>query len=322
MKSRQLGIVLIALIVVGIAGLIFRVVASGSDEIVLEGLIHVGPDSTDRVLIEGDGNQAELVRQGDAGEYNWFVDNQPVFARVMDQFWQAVSDLYEAQLVSTNPVNHQRMGVVDGESIEVSFFQGRRSLQEKLIIGTWKPDVRLCYIRRSGHVETHGIPCPIGNVFSPVSDNWKNPVITAIPPNEIQEVQFTYADGGEIREEFALRPNEDGEWMVTSSDGTEAPASPFAVNSILGSLQIVVASGFATEEETESLNFALPDAMVRVLTYDEAPTPSTRLRLLRKDDQSMYLRVPSTGTVYIVDSRVLGPLLLELDQVTDGPPGG
>ena len=319
MKSRQLGFVLMALIAVGVAGLVFRVFSAGSDEIVLEGLVQVSRQASDRVLVTGDDKQTELVRLGDAEQASWFVDDQPVFLPRLEQFWQAVDDLYDAQLVSINPANHPRLGVVDGESIEVSFFIGGRSLQEKFIVGQWKPDVRLCYVRRAGHEETYGVPCPAGNIFEPDPDRWKNPVVASIPPNEILEIQYTYPD-----EAFVLRPDEEGEWSAFSEDGSEDPVNPLALNSILGTLQLVVASGFAEEEEADKLNFAVPDAMVRVITREDASTPSTRLRFLRRDDLSSYLSVPTTGTVYIVENQAVGGLLLRLEQmiVAEGGQGG
>ena len=222
MKSRQLGYVLMALIAVGIAGLLFRVIAGGSDEIVLEGIVEVSEFSSDRILVEGDGLETEILRLGEPEEQKWFVDDQLVFEPLLQAFWQAVTDLNDAQLVSTNPANHSKMGVVQGDAIEVSFFQERRSLQEKFIVGTWKPDVRLCYVRRAGHDETYGIPCPGGNIFNPDPDQWKNPVVAAVPPNEIQELQFTYPD-----EQFVIRTNEDGEWVVIDQEGNESPVNPW-----------------------------------------------------------------------------------------------
>ena len=312
MKSRQLGYVLIALIAVGLIGIAFRVIASGGDAIVLEGLVQVGPQASDRILVEGDGFSTEIRRLGAAEDLTWFVDNQQVFEPRMLQFWQATSDLYDAQLVSTNPNNHSRMGVSDSEAIELSYFQGGRSLQEKFIVGTWKPDVRLCYFRRAGQDETYGIPCPGGNIFDPNPDTWKNPVAASIPPNEISEIQYTYLD-----EQFALRQNEDGEWTAQTPDGETLPANGFALNGIFGALQLIVATGFAAEEEADELNFAVPDAMVRILTREDASTPGTRLRFLRRDAQSMYLSTPGTRTVYIVDNRSVAGLLLRLEQVAE-----
>ena len=312
MKSRQLGFVLMALIAVGVAGLIFRIFAAGSDEIILEGLVQVSQQASDRVLVADGEKQTELVRLGDAEQATWFVDDQPVFIPRIEQFWQAVDDLYDAQLISVNPANHSRLGVVDGDSIEISFFIGGRSLQERFIVGEWKPDVRLCYVRRAGHDETYGVPCPAGNIFEPDPDRWKNPVVASIPPNDILEIQFAYPD-----EAFVLRPDEEGEWSAYAQDGSENPINPFALNSIIGTLQLVVASGFAEDEEADKLNFAAPDAMVRVITHEDASTPSTRLRFLRRDDLTSYLSIPTTGTVYIVDNQAVGGLLLRLSEMIE-----
>ncbi len=312
MKSRQLGFVLMALIAVGVAGLIFRIFAAGSDEIILEGLVQVSQQASDRVLVADGEKQTELVRLGEAEQATWFVDDQPVFIPRLEQFWQAVDDLYDAQLISVNPANHSRLGVVDGDSIEISFFIGGRSLQERFIVGEWKPDVRLCYVRRAGHDETYGVPCPAGNIFEPDPDRWKNPVVASIPPNDILEIQFAYPD-----EAFVLRPDEEGEWSAYAQDGSENPINPFALNSIIGTLQLVVASGFAEDEEADKLNFAAPDAMVRVITHEDASTPSTRLRFLRRDDLTSYLSIPTTGTVYIVDNQAVGGLLLRLSEMIE-----
>ena len=312
MKSRQLGFVLMALIAVGVAGLIFRIFAAGSDEIILEGLVQVSQQASDRVLVADGEKQTELVRLGEAEQATWFVDDQPVFIPRLEQFWQAVDDLYDAQLISVNPANHSRLGVVDGDSIEISFFIGGRSLQERFIVGEWKPDVRLCYVRRAGHDETYGVPCPAGNIFEPDPDRWKNPVVASIPPNDILEIQFAYPD-----EAFVLRPDEEGEWSAYAQDGSENPVNPFALNSIIGTLQLVVASGFAEDEEADKLNFAAPDAMVRVITHEDASTPSTRLRFLRRDDLTSYLSIPTTGTVYIVDNQAVGGLLLRLSEMIE-----
>lgn len=305
MKTQQLGYVLMVLIAVGVIGLIFRIFAAGSDEVTLQGLVPVSQESTEEILIRGHESETELVRFGstDTG-FTWFVDDQPIFAPKLDAFWVAVSDLYNAQLVATNPANHQRIGVSDNQGIEVSFYAAGRSLQERFIVGDWSPEVRLCYLRRSGKDEVYGIPCPQGLIFDPDPDGWRNPVAASIRPDDIVQVEFTYPE-----EEFAIVVSPDGEWFVSTITGQSA-ANQFAVNSVLNALQLVVSSGFATEEEASALNFAVPDAMVRIVTSEDAASPTTRLRFLDRDDASMYLAIPSRSTVFIIDRRALFGLLL------------
>ncbi len=313
MKTQQVGYVLMALIAVGVVGLIFRIFAAGSDEVTLRGLVPVSPESTEEILIRDGELETELVRFGttDTG-FAWFVDDQPIFAPKLDSFWIAVSDLYNAQLVATNPANHERIGVSDGQGIEVSFYAAGRSLQERFIVGNWAPEVRLCYVRRSGKDEVHGIPCPQGMIFDADPDGWRNPVAAAILPDDIAQVEFTYPD-----EQFAIAVSPEGEWFVSTTAG-QAAANPFAVNSVLNALRLVISSGFATEEEAGELNFGVPDAMVRIVTREDAASPTTRLRLLDRDEASMYLAIPSQSTVFIIDRRALAGLLLRLQDFAEG----
>ncbi|MCH8309893.1 MAG: DUF4340 domain-containing protein [Chloroflexi bacterium] len=315
MKSKQVGYVLMALIIVGVAGLIIRVASRAGPENTLAGLLQVSPEASDKIIITNEDFEAELVRLGDETTgFTWFIDDQQVFQPKLDQFWLAVSDLYSAQLIAENPKSQTRMGIADGQGVEVSFFRDRRSLQERFIIGTWKPDVRLCYVRRAGHDEVYGVPCPQGNIFDPRPDGWKNPVVAAIPPSDIATVEFTYLD-----DQFLLTVSPDDEWVIVGADGNVTPAHPQAVNSIFASLQVLVSSGFAEDDEADELNFAVPDAMVRVITKQGATTPTIRFRFLARDDNTMYLTVPNQSTVFIVDRQSVGGLLLRKDDfLTNG----
>ena len=314
MKSQQVGYVLMALIAVGFAGLVFRIFAAGSDEITLRGLVQVSSEASDKILLRDQDSETELVRFGasDTG-FSWFVEDQPIFAPRLEQFWIAVSDLYSAQLVATNPASHARLGIADGEGIEVSFFFDRRSLQEKFIVGDWTPEVRLCYVRRAGKDEVFGIPCPRGNIFDADPDSWKDPIVAAIPREDIAQVEFTYPD-----QQFALALSPEGEWVVVSEGGQVDAANPLAVNSVLNTLQLLLSTGFATEDEASELDFAVPDAMVRIVTNEEATTPTTRLRFLVRDDATVYLAIPTRSTVFIMDIRFVGGLLLTKEDFGQG----
>jgi len=315
-KSQQVGYVLMALIAVGLAGLVFRIFAAGSDEITLRGLVQVSSEASDKILIHDreSETETELVRLGasDTG-FAWFVEDQPIFAPRLEQFWIAVSDLYDAQLVATKPASHSRLGIADGQGIEISFFFDRRSLQEKFIVGDWTPEVRLCYVRRAGKDEVFGIPCPQGNIFDADPDSWKDPIAAAIQPGDIARVEFTYPD-----QQFTLAVSAEGEWFVESESGQVDAANPFAVNSVLNTLQLLLSTGFATEDEASKLDFAAPDAMLRIVTNEEATAPTTRLRFLDRDDATVYLAIPSRSTVFIMDRRFVGRLLLKKEDFGEG----
>ena len=153
MKGRQVGYVLMAMIVVGILGLVYRVVSSGSEDLVLTGLLPIPRDTISKVVIRSEESDVTLRRVDETGNV-WTVvtpaGTQQVFRPTMAQFWGTVAEINKrAQLVATNPETHERMGVAQGEGTVVSFFLGEFE-QEKFTVGKWTSDVRLCYLRRSG----------------------------------------------------------------------------------------------------------------------------------------------------------------------------
>ena len=301
MKGKQLGFVLMALIAVGIAGLIVRAVSSGSDELVLSGLLPLSQDVVTRVEIRSQESEAELIRIGE----NWSTGTHPVFSPKLNQFWIAVAEMDGAQLIATNPANYERMRVTPEQGTRVSFFLGQ-SIAEQFIIGAPTADVRFCYVKRSGQSEVYGVPCPAPNIFDADPDGWRDPVIAAVPPIEVESITFTYPD-----EEFVLRVS-DGEWVVADG-GDEHPADLFQLDTVMRSL-VMIASGFAGEDETKGLDFDPPDLMISVATTPDAATSGTRLRFLKRDDSSFYVKVPTQTTVFIVDSLSVDPLLKRIED--------
>jgi hypothetical protein len=306
-KGRQVGYVLMAMIVVGILGLVYRVVSSGSEDLVLTGLLPIPRDTISKVVIRSEESDVTLRRADETGNV-WTVvtpaGTQQVFPPKMAQFWGTVAEIDKrAQLVATNPETHERMGLAQGQGTVVSFFLGEFE-QEKFTVGKWTSDVRLCYLRRSGKTEVHAIECPAPafSIFDADPDGWRNPVIVAIPKQEVESVTFTYAT-----EQFILKIS-DGQWVVDSGNG-ERTADLLQVDRLLSVLEVLMASGFATEEEADELDFNLPDGSLRVKTFEGAPSPTTRLSLLTRDDLSYFLKTPAQATSFIVDGFVANELL-------------
>ena len=307
MKSRQVGYVLMALIAIGIAGLIARAVTSGPEELVLSGILPLAEDVIDRVTIESEDGEAELINIGDA----WFIQDHRVFLPRLSQFWSTVEDFDGARLIATKTANHERMGVADGQGTTVSFYVGA-GIQERFIIGKWTPDVRLCYLRRAGNDEVYGIPCPFADTFVADTDSWRDPVVVRIPSSEVESVTFTYPD-----EELVLRQRDD-QWVVARGD-EEHRADFVAVASILQALELVIARGFAGDEEARGLRFETPDAMLRIVTKEGSTVPTTRLRLLERGDGSYYLKTPVQPAVFILDPISATTLLKRAeDLMRDG----
>ncbi len=306
MESKQVGYVLIALIAIGVAGIVLRLIAAGSSELTLEGILPVSPDVIDRVTIAAPtGVEARLEKINDI----WQIEREDAFVPKLNQLWTAAQDIDGAQLVAMNPSNHARMGVREGQGINVAFWRDEFK-QEEFIVGNWSQDVRLCYLRKPARDEVYAIPCPFGNIFDSSADGWRDPVIASIPSDAIASIEFDYPD-----EDFVLRRVERG-WLAESADASE-PANVFAVNAVLGTLEAFIAAGFAPPNETEGLDFNGPGGIsVRIITTEESGFPTTRVRLLPRDDLSLYAKTPRRPNVFIVDARATASFLLTLDDFT------
>ena len=306
MESKQVGYVLIALIAIGVAGIVLRLIAAGSSELTLEGILPVSPDVIDRVTIAAPtGVEARLEKINDI----WQIEREDAFVPKLNQLWTAAQDIDGAQLVAMNPSNHARMGVREGQGINVAFWRDEFK-QEEFIVGNWSQDVRLCYLRKPARDEVYAIPCPFGNIFDSSADGWRDPVIASIPSDAIASIEFDYPD-----EDFVLRRVERG-WLAESADASE-PANVFAVNAVLGTLEAFIAAGFAPPNEIEGLDFNGPEGIsVRIITTEESGFPTTRVRLLPRDDLSLYAKTPRRPNVFIVDARATASFLLTLDDFT------
>ena len=318
MNSRQLVAVLGILVAIAVAGLAVRVVTSELEEVVLSGLLPISQDVINRVRISTphDGLEATLERRGEGAP--WTVNNQPAFQPKLEALWQAVYDIENiAQLIAMNPDNHERMGVADDNATVVSFFLGDFE-QEKLLIGSWSPDVGLCYVRRFGKDEVYGVPCPspisARDIFDSLPDGWLDPVILNIPRSEIETLTFEYP-GARFDLTFT-----GADWVVRDESG-ETPADLALVDSVLRVIELLYAEGFAASEEAEGLAFDNPTASVRIVTRSGATNPTTRIRVLERDDLSYYVKTPVRNTVFIVNRNLLDLLLLTREELSSGSGG-
>lgn len=311
MKIRQVKFVLIALISVGLIGMVIRIASSSSSDLVLSGLLPVSPEVITKVTLESSESKAELIRTGDDKTgYTWRVGAYEAFEYKASRFWEIVDQINGAQLIATNPNNHEIMGVDENQGITLSFYLGP-SIQEQFILTEEPPGIRLCYLRRSGNDDVYGIPCPYAKLFDPDPDGWRDPIITAIPSSEIDYLIFKYPE-----EEFILRLV-GGLWTV-SQDDTEYPADPYQISNILNSVEFLVASGFAKEDISRNLKFDPNDVSIRIVTKQESSVPTTRLRFLKRDDTSYYVSTYTSPTVYILDNTVTENLIKTSQDLLTG----
>ena len=108
MSGKYVGFVLIFVIVLGVAGIAFRLLSAEGEGVKTFGDVSpLGPEVVDRVVMR-DAEQQTIVVKRDGG---WWVDAYPALGVRMETLWETASRIGDAELVATNSTNHDLMGV-------------------------------------------------------------------------------------------------------------------------------------------------------------------------------------------------------------------
>ncbi len=305
MKSGQVGYVLIALIALAIAGVIVRLVSAGGGDETLGGLLPIQRDVIDRVTIRSTETEARLVRRGEA----WTVGTHPAFEPKLEQMWDVVDRFEGAQLVSSNPANHERMGVDPRQGVEVIFFLGQ-AIQERFTIGRWSPDVRQCFLRRGSEDLVYAVNCQFEDLFDPDPDGWRNPVIVSVPPEALDRVTIRFPSQGDDFFEIDAT----GQFPMLMLPEGPQPANPYAAEALLRALSVLVAEGFASDEEAAGIDFDVPDASVLVKPREGSQIPTQRILFVRREDGHYYAKNTARADVFVVAGPVVESFVLPLDS--------
>ena len=81
-------------------------------------------------------------------------------------------------------------------------------------------------------------------------------------------------------------------------------------------VQLIPAIGFADEEISKMLDFDAPDGALRINTAETSNTPTTRLKFIKKDDVSYYVKLSSQSTVFIMDGQTAEFLMMDISDIS------
>ena len=320
MKSKHVGFLLIVVIALGLVALAARLASTELEEPVLSGVSPLNADVIDKVVLHHGNVEVTLVNT----DNGWTVGNYPVFQARLEVLWDAAGRFYGADLIASNPENHWLMGVTPESGTLVEFW-GDDTLVEKLIVGdkyslplgrrqlsAWSSEVRTCYVRRQDSNDVFGIFCFLPDTFAADPEQWNDPVIVEIPPEDIDYLIFKRP-----KEEFEVRPARGGDWVVVGEDGLE-PARSEVIGGIYSLIERLIATGFLSEEE-EEIDFSQPDVMLGIVTKPDSDKDSVQLLLLEKDVDNYLIKDASKPYAYIIGSDLVFDLLTSRERFTTEP---
>ena len=322
MGGKQVGFVFTALVVLGLAALVFRFISAEPDEILLTGVAPLTEETLDMVVIRNNEFETKIEKvDGD-----WQVGPYPVQRRRFEDMWSTTQLFDEAELIATNPENHPLMGVSpengtlvefwnEGDLIE-EFFVGDQQfapIGERLIT-PWQNYVRLCYLRNPEEDDVYGIFCDFPDRFLPDPKFWKHPLITEIPRDEVESISFRYPE-----EEFNLRI-ENSVWVVSQGGAEVGQADPEVMLELLQAVEYMVTSDFPTDDELTRLNFDLADITVFIQVRTGAISRSARLLLLERDEGGYFVKRQGQDYAFIIDDQVAPYMLKRIANLIPPPP--
>jgi hypothetical protein len=309
-KGNQVRYVLLAIIALAIVGVILRLASASGDDRTLSGLLPIQRDVIDSVVISTSSTEARLVRRGN----DWTIDTRPAFAPKLDLMWSVVDNFDGAQLVAANKANHARMGVDPASGTEVIFFLGA-AVQERFTVGHWTPGVRQCFLRRGNEDQVYSVNCQFADLFDPEPDGWRDPIIVSVPLEALARVTIRFPSQGNEFFEIDLTGQVP---LVIGPDGSPEQANLFTVEALARSLQVMVATGFATAEETADLNsaraFEVPDASVLVKPREGLRIETQILQFIRRVDGDYYVKNTLGDDIFLIDGLTIDSFVLPIEN--------
>jgi hypothetical protein len=322
-KSKHVGYVLIVLITLGIIGLVARLVATEAQAQTLSGLRPLNAEVIDKVVMRDEKFETIVTKHEDG---LWRVGSYPVLNLKLEEMWKTATLFDGAELIATNPANHEFMGVSPRNGTVVQFYRGDE-LQEEFIVGDkvfapvgeeeriitpWTSEVLLCYLRRLDSDDVYGVYCQFPDRFQADSKWWKEPTVAGVPREEIDYLTYTSST-----ESFDLRV-ENSVWLVTDGTSSEL-ASIQAVQALLRALERIISIDFPTDEEAEALDFSRPDATLRISTKPGSGSASVLLLFLKKGGGAYYVKDASRPYAYILDEIEAPKVLKNRQEIIPAP---
>src|SRR5256885_10312768 len=245
MSPRQLRAVALGLAALLLLWFASELLSKRSDRITASlALAPVSEATTDRVTITRGADTAHLGKGTDRA---WTVNGYAASREAVTDLFAALRDSTPAELAAESPGSFARLGVdsMGGRWIRVA--GGGRTLVT-LITGQNGPAFGTVYVRKPGDTRVflwrgRSLPGPTSRV-----DDWRDKRIAGVEPDSVRA--FEIARG---KERYALE-RRDRRWTIAG----RGPADSAAVTRLLEQYRRVVAVGFATPRQADSLRARRP----------------------------------------------------------------
>lgn len=239
MSERALKQLVGALVVVGVLWAISSLLSGGSGSIAPSGEI----ESVVEALNGADADRIEFVSTEGAvalvlGGDGWTVNGFPADAAGVGRLLEILPELRIADLVATNPANHERMGV-SGEGAIAATFSAANERWD-LVVGSAGRRFGTSYVRLPDADEVYLLVGALRSQATRGVDDWRDRVMARVDSSAVARIEVDHEDGA-----YALVRG-DSAWSVVG--GSDAQGT--TIVGILAELSNLVASGFLADGDS------------------------------------------------------------------------
>ena len=286
MTTKQLVRIAAVLIAVVFLWGLAAILRNGGDAV--ERAPVLGPfveEQIDQIEISSPAETLTVTRDSDGWRANGFEADR---GRVQE-FFGAVGEALEGDIVARNPSSHARMGV-DGSVKRLRVFQAGQVVAD-LYIGNRGRTFNSFFVRVAEQDQVYLIDGPLVPLINRNLRDWRDKRIVEIDSKDIRAFEFARADTA-----YRIQAT-DAAWEFANGD----PADSLSVARFLTKFDPLLAQGamFATPEQADSLDFANTDRRLLIEGADGVP-----LAELLFDEASggsgFWVREAAGGTVYQV----------------------
>ena len=284
MTTKQLMRIGAALIAVVFLWGLAAIIRPGSDTV--ERASVLGPfveEQIDQIEISSQTETFSVTRE----DQGWLVNGFEADRDRVQEFFGAVGEAVEGNLVARSPNSHARMGV-DGSVKRLRVFQAGRVVAD-LYIGNRGRPFNSMFVRVAEQDPVYLIEGSLVPLINRNLRDWRDKRIVGIDSEDIRAFEFARADTA-----YRIQATESA-WEFATGDPTDS----LSVARFLMKFNPLLAQGamFATPEQVDSIDFENADRRLLIEGADGVP-----LAELLFDEMStgsgFWVRAAAGGTIY------------------------
>lgn len=281
---RRLALVLIVL--VAIWGLLALARYLRQDKTVSLAIARLDTAAVDSVIFT---RAADTSRVARGAKGAWTVNGFPASHDAVGGLLRGFADTAKStELVAESKASHARLGIDAATGQRVRVVSHGKTLLD-LTTGKQASDYASLLVRSTDAEQVYALHGPLADALNKTGDDWRDKRLITAEADSIGTIEV--ARGSRA---YTVRRTDKGPWQFASGSA----ADPTAMQTLIGAYHEVMASGFATKADRDSIDFKRGRGHLRLLSRSGKPLASV---LFDSTKTGFWLRPEADSVVYRIE---------------------